>query len=757
MTFFTTLWLATATPTSTPPPESDTSSGSSWTLPDWTTIFGPLPQILADFGKQIDTMNTTFSDIISGHFLKTSIDNLIIQWADESITPQLGVFQKIYLFTPRIAEIGFVRTLWSIVTLLCVIALFVGIGVLTNQVLKGKVEMKRLLIGFVVSLSTSIISLTVLNLINVVLNWLTQMMLEGIIGTTGLDYTSISGQDMLKALTMGSTMLTDPAYAGMTLGEALTGVGGLFSMIVHIYLVFPVMYLLATIKILTLIGMVIGVGFWISYVAFSGRLEVLIGYLNLYVRTLFVGVLMTLHWAIFVKAQTDYSMGEGVWAEMGVHPAIAAPVSVIALLVLLYFIWLKPLWRGMRDPITLNGGKVVERAGQWSEKASTTMQAIGKRLGSEGIQKRGLNVASLARKMQESGKKMQESRSQMGKRMLSTATRGVSEVLQGVRYEGPTEWAEQTGDIVTAKAAPVSFVGAQVMAESHEISHKLKAGGFEASTLIKVPQTERGDLRKMLALPDFKQKHGAAITYKEATGELVASGSQGKAALNELRDAQFTVSDAAIGHAKEGVFVGHDGSVKRVAKGKGTEEAFKMVQEQLPAYTKANLSPEDATAAHRRLLADSKRYPWADKLKLRKDGLWVPEELSKEVKPVLEGMQKHGVTRVQLALPKGSRFLARMLQDWEDSNKHEEWLSTVEADEQKNRVVVPQEKLADFQAAYDAYRKERTPYWRTTFGKIKVILDGQPVDYGQPPLKGLDMGSFEDLQKEMMRKQEAQR
>ncbi|GBG08108.1 hypothetical protein PAT3040_02675, partial [Paenibacillus agaridevorans] len=731
------------------------ASGGGWSLPDWTIILGPLPKILADTGERMEQMTTTVSDVMNGTFLKTAVDSLVILWADESLTPMLTVFQKIYLFTPRIAELGFVRTLWSAITILCVIALFVGIGVLTNQVLKGKKDMRKLLIGFIVSLGTSIFSLTILNIINVLLNWLTQMMTEGIIGTTDLDYTSLSGQEILKALTMGSDALTDPAYAGKTLGETLSEVGGLFSLLVHTYTVFPVMYVLATIKILTLIGMAIGVGFWIAYVAFSGRLEVLIGFLNIYIRTLFVGVIMTLHWAIFVKAQTDYSLGEGIWAEMGVHPVIAAPVSVIVLLILLYFIWLKPLWRGVRDPITLNGGKVVENAGHWSEKASTSLQAIGKRLGSEGIQKRGLNFASMAKKMQDSGRKMQESRSQLGNRMLSKATGGVSEVLQGVHYEQPKDWAVQTGDIVTPEAMPVSFAGAQVVAEAHEIAHTLKAEGYQAGTMIVVPKAERADMQNMLALPNFQQKYGSALTYKAATGELVASGKNGSAALNELREAQFTVTDSVHGHTLDGVFVGQDGGVKKIATGKAVDEALQTVKQKLPAFTKANLSPEDAAAAHGQLLANPKRYPWVDKLKLRKDGLWVPEELVPEVKTVLEGMQKHGVKRIQLDLPKGSRFLGKMMKEWQDSGTHDEWLPAVEADEKTNRVLVQQEKLTSFQAAYDAYRKERTPYWRTASGKVKVILDGQPVDYGQPPLRGLDMGSFEDLQREMMRKQQS--
>jgi hypothetical protein len=191
---------ATSTPSSGSTGSIDgNSGGGGWSLPDWSIILGPLPKILADAGEKMDRVTTTVSDVMSGKFLKDSIDNLVILWSDEAAEPLMSVFQKVYLFTPRIAELNFVQTLWSIITLLCVIALFVGSGILANQVLRGKKEMGALLKGFIVSLVTSILSLTILNMINVIANWITQVAVEGIIGTEGIDYTSLTGFEILKA------------------------------------------------------------------------------------------------------------------------------------------------------------------------------------------------------------------------------------------------------------------------------------------------------------------------------------------------------------------------------------------------------------------------------------------------------------------------------------------------------------------------------------------------------------------------------
>lgn len=756
MALFLSLLTATASPSSSSSSgsfdEPTSGGGTSFTMPDWTTILGPLPRILKEAGEKMDRVSDTVGDVMSGKFLKDSIDNLVILWSDEAAEPLMSVFQKVYLFTPRIAELNFVQTLWSIITLLCVIALFVGSGILANQVMRGKKEMGALLKGFIVSLVTSILSLTILNMINVIANWMTQVAVEGIIGTEGIDYTSLTGFEILKALVVGSDVLTDPSYAGQTLAETLVASGGIFALMLHMWTAIPTLYMIAIIKILTLMGMAIGVGFWIAYVAFTGKLEVLVGYFNIYVRTLLVGLGTTVHWALFVRAQTDYGNGEGIWAETGVNPVVAVPISVCILVVVFFFVWLRPLWRAVRDPLTLNGGQMVESAGKWSERASTALHAVGRRLGSEGLQKSGLNIAAAAKKMRSAGQRMQSARGQLGKRILSKATGGVSEALQGVHYEAPKEWAKQSGDVITIEQAPVSYSGAQVVADPHEMTHALKTSGFSASTMVAIPAAERADVTKMLAMPDFKQKYGASITYKASTGDLLLSGAQGTAALKELREAQFTVTQAQSGYAKDQVFVGQDGQIQAVGRGAAVDQVMKSVKDQLPTYKKANLSPTDAVAAHRELTGNASKYPWVNKLKLQKDGLWVPEDLMAQVTPILEGMQQQSVTKVRLELPKGSRYLTRMLEDLKQSGQNDELLGAIEADPKKNALYIRQEKLASFQAVHDNYRVGRTPYWRTSMGKVKVILDGQPVDYGNPPLKGLDMGSFEELQKDMLLK-----
>ncbi|RJX40945.1 hypothetical protein D3P09_02700 [Paenibacillus pinisoli] len=744
------------TPVPGPPPVpiDEGDGGGSWfTFPDWTTILGPLPRILKEAGEKMDRVTTAVSDVMSGKFLKDAIDNLVIIWADESYSPLYSVFEKIYLFTPRIAEIGFVRGMWSVISLLCVIALIIGAAVLAVNVIRGKKDMKTLLKSFIVCIVSTMVSLTVLNMINVIINWITHMALEGIIGTTEIDYTSLSGEEVLKALIVGVDIMIDPSYASHTLGELLAAQGGIIALILHtIFVIFPA-YIIKVLIILTLIAMSIFIGFWIAYSAYTGKLEVLVGYLNMYVRTLLAGGLTSLHWAIFVKAQTDYGAGKGIWFELGLKPAVAAPTSVCILMVVLFFLWIRPLWRAVKDPLTLNGGKAVESVGMWSERASKTLHAVGQRLGSTAMQQRGLNFSKMATRMKDAGKRMQESRTTLGQRALSKISGGTSEAIQGVRYEQPSNWAAEAGTIVSVDSMPVQFQGSQVMAAgSHEIAHALKPAGFQASTMVKVADKERADFKKLLVTDDFKNKFGQSVTYKESTGQLLIEGSQSKAVLREMQSAQFTVGNVKAGHAKDGLFVGNNGEVETLSSLEQTKEAMKVLKEKLPAYTKANLSKADASEAHKRILKDSARFPWANKLQMRNDGLWIPESLVEQVRPVLEGLQKTGKHQVRLELPKGSAFLEKMMQDFQANSEHTDLVASLEANVKLNHVLVEKEKVEHFKKAYEAYRRDRTPYWVNRSGKIMVVIDGVPVEYGKAPLKGLDMGSFEELQKEALRK-----
>ena len=743
------------TATADPPLEEEVETGGGgWSFPDWGEFLSPLKNILSDAGDKIDRVTTSVSDVMSGQFLKDAVDNLFVLWVDEMNRPLYDVFSKVYLFTPRMGSIDFVYGLWSMITMLCIILLIIGIGVLANQIIKGKKDLKSLMKVFIIALVSSALSLTVLNIIQVVMNWGTHTMMEGMLDTQDIDYTALGGEDILKAIAVGLDALTDPEYMQFTLAALLKDQGGIMTLFLYSFIVIFPLYLIAVIKLIVLIIMTVGVGFWITYMSYTGKVEALIGFLNIYIRTLLLGGAITLHWTLFVKAQTDYMNGEGIFAVTGIAPVLAAPISMLLFYILFFFLWLRPVWRAVRDPIALNGGEAVEKAGKLSERASTSLQSIGKRLGSEYMQRKGLNFGEASKKMQQTGQRMQDMSRQSitSKRMLSKATGGVSEAIAGVRYELPQKWSEEQGTVTTLKAKPISFEGTHVKSDPHEVAHRLKSAGFAAAQILQVPKDERKDMQRLLET-GFQKKYGDAISYKESTGQLVLSGHQAQAALREMKDEQFTTNQVKQGHIKEGVIVHQDGAITMLAHDEKAKEALQTVKDKLPTYTKANLTKDEAAEAYKRLTTTTewKLKPWIKTIQLRDDGLWIPESDVGELTPLLQKMRKTDVHQVRVNMPSGSAFLPKMLEDLKQQGRYSDLLDAVEANAKGNYIMVQQEQLPHFYQAYDDYRKDRTPYYKSSNHKVKVIIDGVPVNYGAAPLNGLDMGSFEELQKSALR------
>lgn len=742
-------WMGLLTATNELPEEE---KGPGWSWPNWGDLLNPLRSIFEEAGEKMDRITTTVSDVMSGQFLKDAIDNLIVLWVDETYAPLYDVFGKIYLFTPRLAELDFVRNLWSVVSILCIILLVAGGGILAFQMIKGKKAMRGVLKVFIIGLVASMLSFTVLNVLQVFVNYITHSVVESILETSGIDYSHLGGEDILKAIVIGSDAITEPEYASFTLGQLIKDQGGLLNLILYSLFVVGPMWIIIVIKLLVLIVMVAFVGGWLTQSVYTGKLETLVGYLNLYLRTLLLGGIMTLHWTLLVKGQTDYLNGEGFFSLTGISPIQISPISMCIFYIIFYYFWLRPVWRAMRQPISLNGGETVEKVGKWSERASLSMQAIGKRLGSDMLQRKGLDVGTAAKRMQAAGQRMKQMsrRSLLAKQITSKATGGVSEALAGVNYELPKQWAEEAGMITTVQARPITYQGTHIKSEPHEVAHKLGAAGFTAAQILQVPDRERKDMQVMLAT-GLQQKYGTAIRYQPATGQLMLSGKGGQAALKELRESHFSTHQIKQGHEKDGVFVQQDGQIMMLAHDDQAKAALKSAMDKLPTYTKADLSKEEAKEAYTRLTHDHKDKPWSKKIQLRGDELWIPESLVGELTPILQSMRKTDVTKVRINMPHGSAFLNKMVEDFKTQGDKQQLVMALEPNLKGNYVMVQQEQVEAFYKAYESYRNSHIPYYRTRNQQVKVIKDGIPVDYGAVPLNGMDMGSFEDLQKEALR------
>ncbi|WP_342436725.1 hypothetical protein NSS79_25845 [Paenibacillus sp. FSL L8-0436] len=738
-----TLAPAGPTPTASPPVERETS----WYIPDWVD----------DMIHKVDDMIQSFKDLMSGKLIKDAIEGLVVLLVDELMSPLYDAFAKSYLFTPQIAEIDLVQSGWSIFMIVGLVSLFIGISWLAFKIIRGKKDLGSLLKVFLLCFVATYLSLTVLNIANVGINWMASKMFEGIIGTSGITYEGLDGQQILKAMIVGAAGITEASYAAQTLGELTVSTsGGIFNLLGYLILVVLPLYVVAVVKTLVLMFMAILVNLWITQSAYTGKFETMLGFANLYVRTLIVGLICGLHWAIFVKMQTDYGEGTGFCAAIGIPPIIFAILSAVVLIVFFFFFWIKPLMRAAQNPMTLNGANVVESMGKWGEKTSTTLDSMGKRMGSEGVQKKALSMKEASKRMQSAAERMRTQRSVGKDKLASTLSGGMSESVQGIAYQEPEQWLEEGGQVHVDVEHELAFGESEIKSSALNISTVLGEEGFRSVSLMQAPVAQRKKLTQKLS--SLKKEYKEDVTWDESTGELILAG-ETLDMLPQLEKDGFDVSAVREGMYKDGAFVdlNHAPKITQLKDSAEAKQAVEQIKEALPLYTRANLPEAQAAAAYHALKDRADEYPWVKDLLLEQGALWLPDDDLEEATEVLEGMMAQTTRKIRYNFPRYSQFAASMLEEWERSSTSEALAKVLELANDESHVYVPEEHLNEFQKAYDTYRKDRTPYWRAKDGAVYVIKDRVPVNYGQPPLHGLDMGGFERLQKEMLHRHETQR
>ncbi|QKS46838.1 hypothetical protein HUB94_20355 (plasmid) [Paenibacillus cellulosilyticus] len=718
----------------------DSSSSTPWYMPDW----------VSDLLDSVKNMISTMKDLMTGQLIYDAVIGFIVMAVDEAIAPLMGVFAKSYLFTPRVAEIGLVYKIWSMLTIISLVSIIIGIGVLAIKIIRGKKALDKLLKVFIACLLSCLVSLTVINFCNVGANWLHQEMMEGIIGTSGIQYDGLSGEDILKSLIIGSDAITDPQYAGQTLGHITVETqGGIWMLLALVLFEVLPLFLIALLATLVLILLASFVPIWIMLTAYNGKAETLIGFMNIYIRTLVVGCVLALHWALSVRGQSDYGAGAGFAADLGVPPIVFSIITILLIIVFLFLFWVKPLLSAAKSPMTLAGGEALEGLGEWGEKGSAAMNQIGKRLGMEGLQERSLSWKEKSARMSEAGRKMQEmakSGSMVPDLIASSLSGGASEVLKGVTYQDePDEWLTQPGDIVMMQEAPLSIGNKQmIMEDPAKVSKQLMDKGYKQAVVLQVSADDREQMQALV--PALQAQHGDHVAWNSESDQLVMKGPTDEI-IRELQSHAINMDSVQHGLVKEGLFIDlKEQTVNTV--GDVSHEAMKELMQTQVTYIKAHVPPEEAKHIHEQL--QHSHHEWAERVELRDGSLWLPESDLDRIMPVLNTMTKQLVQTVRLDMPAGSKFLPRMMDDWQKDASLDELMAAVQYKD--NHVLVHSDQADRFKQTFEQYRSERIPYWRTHNGLIKVIKDGVPVDYGSVPMRGLDMGSFESLQRDMIRK-----
>ncbi|WP_175537592.1 hypothetical protein, partial [Mycobacterium tuberculosis] len=127
---------------------------------------------------------------------------------------------------------------------------------------------------------------------------------------------------------------------------------------------------------------------------------------------------------------------------------------------------------------------------------------------------------------------------------------------------------------------------------------------------------------------------------------------------------------------------------------------------------------------------------WVKELVLDKGKLWVPNAHADDIHHVMEEMMSTITKKTRFNFPKYSAFSEQMINNWKD-DEGKGWAREIELSKDGTHLYIPEKHRKTFLTEYEDYRKDRIPYWTDRKGIVYVIEDGAPVNYGQPPLKGL--------------------
>jgi len=583
----------------------------------------------------------------------------------------------------------------------------------------------------------------------------TQSMLQGALGTSGIMYQALDGQQLLKALIVGTDGITDPAYAAQTLGQLVVEMpGGVFMLLGYsLFIVLP-FFLIILGKQVVLILLVVLVPVWITQTAFTGKYETMIGYSNLYIRSLIVGGFLALYWAIFVQQQSQWSKGEGFLSGLGVPPVIIAIITGIALIVFIYFFWIKPVFKAIKSPVTLNGANVMAGLSKFGLKGSEVMSSMGKRFGSEGLQKQASNLQEASNNLKERSERLQNQRDVTTADIASRASGGVSESLQGLEYVEPEKWIREGKDITVVEENNVELGTSRTMVSSMRMHDELTSEGFQEGTVVNINAEDREAVTTQIDKLAEDQKEG--VRWNSQLGKLFIPSSA-EDLFSKLERASVDVSSIQESLEMDGLAMDvGTGKPLMLEETKAAGKALQVVEKTLPMHTETNLGPEDAKKMHKELGSRSDEFTWASNLILSDDKLWVPKEHAEDIQHVMEQMVSKLTKKTRLNFPKNSQFSHKMIEEWKE-NPEMEWAKHLELYKDGSHVYVLEKHKESFMKAYDEYRKEKIPFWRSKDGKAYTISDGEAVDYGQPPLGGLDMGSYEAFRIEMQHRHAAEK
>ncbi|MBO8129517.1 MAG: hypothetical protein H0Z39_10040 [Peptococcaceae bacterium] len=353
-----------------------------------------LVAFIRNLGEKVETLINTLQKAFTGELLYEMFFTSVQRSLDGWLRPVEGVFDKLFLHTPSLTVFPWIHTAWS----QCV---WFGLGLLAIAVCAlgvravvtadyGRVRENIKVV--VLALGGSLASL-----------WFCEMLIR----IQNRVWEDIIGSYMVEAGTSGGVSMAPlrMAFAGVSEQAAEEGfsaakmfamighpdtaavAGSLFFMIIGVFLAAILAFFILA-HYFVLMGLVVIAPLYLNGAAVTGRSEAVVGWANLFVRTLLVQSMCCGAWVAMMALQLACGPGSAdpLHKYLGVGVLLLNLIIMTLLIVLIFKYWFLHAIKAIRQPLTLGGAQV--QVG-WSEARDKAVSFLRTRYGTmQRIQRR---------------------------------------------------------------------------------------------------------------------------------------------------------------------------------------------------------------------------------------------------------------------------------------------------------------------------------------------------------------------------------
>lgn len=343
------------------------------------------------------------------------INKTVSQHLNDALSSVAGVFGKVYLVTPGIGRIKFVKKAWSVLVIMSIA--LIGLSLITTAYKVGKgygdsQKGRKAAKSVGIAIAFVLISLYLVDLGIWAQNWFWTTVLKESLPTILSDHYKnlyeIPGDMVLKIAFGNYTMSLDDLMTleitEVFLNPQNGSAGGLLGLIFSMTLLF-LSGIIGYLRYIVLCGLGIVSPAYLTGGALMGDDRPAAGLLNILIRTITLQSIFDIGWITMVMLSRLEDAADIIYS-IGIAPVVANIFILLIVLIIAILYWVIPMWKAAKSPVTLAGGEVIERFGDITKTLSSASGSVARNMGwvrAESVSVQGKEMGS---KLKELGNKI---------------------------------------------------------------------------------------------------------------------------------------------------------------------------------------------------------------------------------------------------------------------------------------------------------------------------------------------------------------